>query len=171
MRKIALLIEDNYQVLEAWYPYLFFRGESFETLFVGPGRARTYRSKEGYPAEEEVSIQNADASDFDAVIVPGGYAPDMMRRDRRMVDFVREMDSRNKVVAAICHGPWMLVSAGILQGRKATSFFAIRDDVVNAGAEWTDREVVVDGNLITSRVPGDLPAFCDAIRKTLRKGQ
>ena len=109
------------------------------------------------------------AVEFDAVVVPGGYAPDMMRRHPAMVALVREAVEQGKVVAAICHAGWMLVSAGVLKGRKATSFFSIKDDLVAAGATWLDQEVVVDGNLITSRKPDDLPAFCRAIVAALSK--
>jgi len=107
------------------------------------------------------------APDFDALIIPGGYAPDRMRRHKAMVDLVRDVFARGKVVAAICHGAWMLVSADVLRGRKATCFFAIKDDLVNAGALYEDREVVRDGNLVTSRKPDDLPAFCRAILQAL----
>jgi len=109
------------------------------------------------------------AVEFDAVIVPGGYAPDMMRRHDAMVGLVREAAQQGKVVAAICHAGWMLVSAGIVNGRRATSFFSIKDDLIAAGAKWEDSEVVVDGNLITSRKPDDLPAFCRAIVGALSK--
>lgn len=168
MKRVAVLIEDHYQVLEAWYPYLYLKGEGFEPVFVGPGRAKTYGSKEGYPAKEELAVDQAKAEDFAAVVIPGGYAPDMMRRSRAMIDFVKAMDSKGKVVAAICHGPWIPASAGILKGRKATSYFAIKDDVSNAGATWLDEEVVVDGNLISSRDPYDLPAFCKRIVEAIR---
>jgi protease I len=168
MKRVAVFVEDHYQVLEVWYPYLYLRGEAFETVFVGPGRSKTYSSKQGYPVEEELSIDKANPADFDAVVIPGGYAPDMMRRHPAMIDFVKVMDSAGKVVAAICHGPWIAASAGILKGRKVTSFFAIKDDVVNAGATWLDQDVVVDGNLISSRDPYDLPAFCKQIAKALK---
>ena len=166
--KIAVLVEDQYQVLEVWYPYLRFREEGMETVLVGTGAKKEYKSKEGYPAPEELSIKQAKTDDFDAVIIPGGYAPDILRRYKEVNDFVREMDKRKKVVASICHGGWVLVSAGILKGRKATSFSAIKDDMVNARAEFLDEEVVVDGNLITSRNPYDLPAFCREIINKLR---
>ena len=108
------------------------------------------------------------AADFDAVIIPGGYAPDLMRRYPDMVRLVREAFEAGVVVAAICHAGWMLVSAGVLKGKEATCFFAIKDDLVNAGAIYLDQEVVVDGNLITSRTPTDLPAFCRAIVAALK---
>jgi len=167
MKKIAVLIEDNYQVLEAWYPYLRIREEGFNTVFVGTGRKKEYNSKEGYPAPEELKIAEIDVVDFDGVVIPGGYAPDILRRDKGIIYLVREMDKEKKLVAAICHAGWVCVSAGILEGRAATCFSAIKDDVINAGAKYIDKEVVVDGNLITSRNPYDLPYFCKEIIKFL----
>jgi protease I len=167
MRKVAVLVEDNYQVLEVWYPYLRLREEGFQTLLVGTGRGN-YKSKEGYPAQEELSISKAKAADFDAVVIPGGYAPDILRRYKEINNFVKEMFEKGKIVASICHGGWVLVSAGILKGKTATSFSAIKDDLINAQAEFVDKEVVVDANLITSRNPYDLPAFCREIIKKLK---
>jgi protease I len=117
----------------------------------------------------DLGAEEALAEDFDAVVIPGGYAPDHMRRNKAMVDLVRTAAEQGKIVAAICHAGWMLVSAGVLKGRKATCFVAIRDDLVNAGAEYHDQEVVQDGNLITSRFPADLPAFCRTIIAALKK--
>lgn len=162
MKRVAVLVEEAYQVLEVWYPYLRLREQGFETVLVGTGK-KTYKSKDGYPAEEELSVQKARAADFDAVVIPGGWAPDFLRRYREVNTFVKDMFEQGKVVAAICHGGWVLVSAGVANGKKATSFIAIKDDMVNAGADFMDQEVVVDGNLITSRNPYDLPAFCREI--------
>jgi len=167
--KVAVLVEDMYQVLEVWYPYLRFREEGIQTVFVGTGRKKEYPSKEGYPAPEELPIDKAKVADFDAVVIPGGFAPDYLRRHASVNNFVSEMHDKGKVVAAICHGGWVLVSAGILKGKKATAFSAIKDDMVNAGASFIDKEVVVDGNLVTSRNPYDLPAFSAAILKLLKK--
>jgi len=164
--KVAVLVEDNYQVLEVWYPYLRLREDGIETILVGTGIKREYKSKEGYPAIEELSIKKARVDDFSGVVIPGGYAPDILRRYKEVNDFVREMYKKNKIVAAICHGGWVLVSAGIVKDKKVTGFYAIKDDLVNAGGKFIDKEVVVDGNLITSRNPYDLPAFC---REILRK--
>lgn len=161
--KVAMLVEDHYQVLEVWYPYLRLREEGIETIFVGPGRKNEYGSKEGYPVREEVSIKNVSADEFDGVIVPGGYAPDLLRRSKEIINFVKDIDAKGKLLAAICHAGWVLVSADVLKGRKATCYFAIKDDVVNAGAEFIDKEVVVDKNLITARTPDDLPLFCAEI--------
>jgi protease I len=167
-KKVAILVEDQYQVLEVWYPYLYLRGEGIEALLVGTGSKKEYRSKEGYPAAEEVSIKDIKAGDFDGVVIPGGYAPDILRRYKEVNKFVKDMSGAGKAVAAICHGGWVLVSAGILKGRKATAFSAIKDDMVNAGAKFSDEEVVVDGNLITSRNPYDLPVFCREILRFLK---
>lgn len=166
--KIAVLIEDNYQVLEVWYPYFRLREEGITTVLVGTGKGR-YSSKEGYPAEEEESIKQVNQDMFDGVIIPGGFAPDILRRHKEINDFVYRMFKEKKLVASICHGGWVLVSARILKGRRATSFFAIKDDLMNAGAEFIDKEVVVDENLITSRNPYDLPAFCAGIITYLKK--
>ena len=168
MKKVAVLIEDHYQVLEVWYPYLRLRENNIKTVFIGPGRKKTYLSKEGYPVEEDLEVKDAKVSDFDAVVVPGGYAPDMLRRDTRINRFVEEMSDAGKLVAAICHAGSVLVSAGVLSGKTATCFHAIKDDVVNAGANYVDKEVVVDGNLITSRNPYDLPAFCTEVVNYLK---
>lgn len=168
-KKAAILIEDNYQVLEVWYPYLRLKEEGIETVMVGTGRNKEYKSKEGYPADEQMSIDNADADDFECVIIPGGYAPDILRRNSSINEFVRDMFKQGKVVAAICHGPWVLVSAGVLEDMKSTSFYAIKDDVVNAGSHWEDKEVIVDRNLITSRNPYDLPVFCSEIIRHIKQ--
>jgi protease I len=169
MARFAVLIEDNYQIVEAWYPYLRLREDGGETVFVGSGRSKTYTSKEGYPANEERSIDSVNVDDFDGVVIPGGYAADMMRRKPRMAQFVREMYDARKLVAAICHAGWMLASAGILKGKRATGFPSIKDDMVNAGAMYVDEEVVVDGNLVTSRRPTDLPAFCREILRVVNE--
>ena len=168
MKKVAVLLEDHYQVLEVWYPYLRLREDGIKTVFVGTGK-KQYVSKEGYPADQELSIKDADPDEFDGLIIPGGYAPDILRRHKEVNDFVKTMDKKKKLVAGICHAGWVLVSAGILKGRKATCFSAIKDDVVNAGADYLDQEVVVDANLITSRNPFDLPAFCREIIKYLKR--
>lgn len=168
LRRVAVLIEDQYQVLEAWYPYLRLQEEGIEAVFVAPEK-KIYKSKEGYPAGAEVSIRQAKTGDFDGVIIPGGYAPDILRRYKEIVDFVRKMHGKNKLVAAICHGGWVLASAGLLKDRNVTGYFAIKDDLVHAGAHYQDEAVVVDGKLVTSRKPEDLPAFCRAILGCLKK--
>jgi protease I len=168
-KRIAILAENMYQEMELWVPFYRFREEGAEVKVVGAGGATSYASKHGYPVPVDVQADAVSAVEFDAVVVPGGYAPDMMRRHESMVRLVREASQQGKVVAAICHAGWMLVSAGIVKGKKATSFFSIKDDLVAAGAHWMDAEVVVDGTLITSRKPDDLPAFCRAIITALSK--
>ena len=165
--KIAVLVEDHYQVLEVWYPYLRLREEGIETVLLGPAK-RSYKSKEGYPAEAELAINQDEVSDFEGVVIPGGYAPDILRRYPEVNKFVKDMDAKGKLVAAICHAGWVLVSAGVLRSRRATCFSAIKDDLVNAGAEFIDKAVVVDKNLITSRNPYDLPYFCTEIIRFLK---
>ncbi len=164
--KVAVLVEDLYQVIELWYPYLRLREEGIDTVLVGTGK-KEYKSKDGYPAKEELSIKKARVDAFDGVVIPGGYAPDLLRRYEEVIAFVKKMYEHNKLVAAICHAGWVPISAGIVKGKNATCFFSIKDDLINAGANFIDKEVVVDGNLITSRNPYDLPYFCAEIIKFL----
>lgn len=166
-RRIAVLVADQYQELEVWYPLLRFREDGAETVAVGTQAGQTYTSKKGYPVVADKSVGEAHAADFDVVIIPGGWAPDTLRQDERVLKFVRDMDRAGKIVAAICHAGWVLCSADIVRGRKATCFKAIKDDLIHAGAKYVDEEVVVEGNLITSRVPTDLPAFCREVAKAL----
>ncbi|HYL36679.1 MAG TPA: type 1 glutamine amidotransferase domain-containing protein [Bryobacteraceae bacterium] len=161
-KKIAILVDAMYQEMELWVPYYRFLEAGADCVLVGAEAGKTYLSKLGYPATARLSYESVSADDFDGVIVPGGYAPDHIRRHAKANQFVKDMDAQGKLVAAICHAGWVLCSAGILKGRRATCFFAIRDDLVNAGARYLDEEVVVDRNLVTSRQPDDLPAFCRA---------
>ena len=169
-KRIAVLAEDNFEDLELWYPLIRMREEGADVSVVGMRDVETYHGKHGLPVEVDVAAQDVSGDEFDAVIIPGGYAPDHMRRHppmiefvRRMLDLVRRVDQRGGVVAMICHAGWVPISAGIVRGRQVTSVSAIRDDLQNAGANWVDQEVVVDKNLISSRYPDDLPAFCRAI--------
>ena len=166
-KRVVLLAENNYEDLELWVPYYRLKEEGAEVTIVGTGSSQTYTSKHGYPVEVNKEAKEIDMSQYDGVVIPGGYAPDMMRRFPEMVKIVREANQKGKIIAAICHAGWMLVSAGILKGKKVTGVSAIKDDLVNAGANYVDEEVVRDGNLITSRKPGDLPAFCREILKAL----
>ncbi|HAM60011.1 MAG TPA: protease [Candidatus Rokubacteria bacterium] len=168
-KRIAILAENLYQEMELWVPYYRLKEEGAEVKVVGAGGATSYASKHGYPVNVDAQAEAVSAMELDAVIVPGGYAPDMMRRHEAMVRLVREAAQHGKVVAAICHAGWMLASADVVRGKDVTSFFSIKDDMVNAGARWVDRDVVVDGTLITSRKPDDLPAFCREIVRALSK--
>jgi len=161
-KRIAILVDNIYQDQEVWYPYFRFKEAGAHVVTVAAKAGETYTSKHGYPITSDATYDSLRAADFDGVIVPGGYAPDIIRRHAAANRFVHEMDKQGKLVAAICHGPWVLCSADMLKGRKATCFFAIKDDVIHAGAKYEDAEVVIDGNLVTSRKPEDLPAFCRA---------
>ncbi len=158
-KKVIVLVESMFNIFEFWYPFYRLKEAGAEVCVVGSGSAKTYPGKDGTVAKVDADAGDVSVSDYDGVIIPGGYAPDMMRRYPAMVDLVKDFDTAGKVVAAICHAGWMLASAKILNGRTVTSFFAIKDDLIHAGADWVDREVVKDGNLVTSRTPDDLPAF------------
>lgn len=165
--RIALFVEELYNELEFWYPYYRMIEAGYDVIVVGTGRQESFVSKAGMPVKPHTTAGQVNAAELAAVIIPGGFAPDKMRINPDMLRIVREMHSEGKVVASICHAGWVLISAGILKGKRATGCIMIKDDLVNAGAEYLDQEVVVDGNLITSRVPDDLPAFCREILKKL----
>jgi protease I len=139
-----------------------------EVVLVGPKAGETYPSKLGYPARADAAAADVTADRFAAVVIPGGFSPDYVRRSEAMVKLVRDIHAQGKPVAAICHGPWVLCSTPALKGRKATGFHSIKDDMVNAGATFVDQEVCVDGNVITSRKPDDLPAFMRALLGALQ---
>ena len=165
-KKVVLLVEDMYNDLEFWYPYYRLREAGAEVVIAGAGKDQ-YTGKAGLPAKADADVKKLSVADFDGLVIPGGYAPDLMRRHPAMVKLVKDFDEAGKVVAAICHAGWMLASAKILAKRRMTSFFAIKDDMIHAGADWVDQEVVTDGNLITSRTPDDLPVFMKAIIQAL----
>ncbi len=159
MKKVAILVENFYQDLELWYPKMRLGEAGHEGIFVGPERGQTYHGKYGYPCKCDLSFANAYSKDFDGLVVPGGFAPDRLRKEKGVLALVQAMHEEEKPIAFICHGGWVAISAKILKGKKATSFDAIKDDMENAGAIWLDEPCVVDGNLISSRTPADLPAF------------
>ena len=167
-KKIAIMVDEMYQVLEVWYPYYRFIEAGLEVNLVAAEAKKQYHSKEGYPCVSEFAAARADAVEYDCMVVPGGFAPDFMRRDAEVIQFANDMVNAGKVIAAICHGGWLLCSTDAYKGRKATCFMAIKDDIKNAGAEYIDAECVVDGSLITSRKPDDLPAFCTAVLDALK---
>jgi len=167
-KRVLIPVEEMFNTFEFWYPYYRLKEAGCEVVVMGSGSAETYTGKPGTQVKVDVSADQVSAADFDGMVIPGGYAPDIMRRYPKMVQLVRDFYESGKVVAAICHAGWMLASAEILRGRSVTSFFSIKDDMVHAGAEWVDEEVVVDGKLITSRKPDDLPAFMRAIIKALK---
>ena len=168
-KKVIILAEEMYNEFELWYPYYRLLEAGAEVTLVGTGSAPVYRSKIGLPVTVHAGADQIDYQNFQGLIIPGGYAPDHMRRYPSMVRLVKDVFSAGKVVAAICHAGWMLASAEVVRGKTVTSFFAIKDDLIHAGAEWVDQEVVVDGNLITSRKPDDLPAFMRAVIALMQK--
>lgn len=166
-KHIAIFVEAEYQDMEVHYPRYRLKEEGIEVFVIGTGSSNRYVGKYGYPVGVDLDASSAKSSDFDGLIIPGGWAPDKMRLCRPMVEFVRAMMEQRKVIGCICHGGWLLASAGVVKGKRLTSYEAIRDDLVNAGALWVDEEVVVDGNLITARKPDDLPAFMREVIRAL----
>src|SRR5215210_3724503 len=159
-----------YEDLELWYPKIRLEEEGARTVVAGTGE-KTYQGKRGYPITVDTSVDQIRAADFDALVIPGGYAPDIMRRSEELLQLTREIYQAGKPVAFICHAGWVPISARIVKGKRGTSVGAIKDDLVNAGMLWEDSPVVVDGNLISSRTPADLPLFCKAIIAALEESR
>lgn len=167
VKKIAFLATDGYEDLELHYPRIRLNEAGYETELISLHR-REIKGKFGYPIKPDKLIKEANPNDYDGVIIPGGTVnPDHLRRDKNILNFVIKINEDGRLVGAICHAGWVLISAKIVSGRKATSYFAIRDDMVNAGAIFEDLPVVIDDNLITSRMPNDLPDFMKAVLKFL----
>jgi protease I len=167
-KKVIIPVEQMFNDLEFWYPYYRLKEAGAHVTVVGSGSAEQYIGKSGTTIKVDANADQVKVSEFDGIVIPGGYAPDHMRRYPEMIALVKNLFEDRKTVAAICHAGWMLASAKILEGRNVTSFFAIKDDLIHAGANWIDEEVVVDGNLITSRKPDDLPAFMKAVITALK---
>src|SRR5690242_12436671 len=169
--RACVLVEQQYQEMEVWYPIYRLREAGAKVTVVGPESGQNYPSKLGYPCKSDRAAKDVSAQDFDILVIPGGYAPDYLRRDEAVLRLVSTMAEQGKVVAAICHGPWVLCSTQALKGRKLTCFSAIKDDVQNAGGRYVDEEVVRDGNLVTSRKPDDLPAFLRTLLEAAREAK
>ena len=167
---ILILVGPEYEDLEVWYPKLRLEEAGYETKLAGIGES-VYRGKHGYPCPVDGHVRDFPAAELVGILAPGGWAPDKLRRDRDVLERVREVHEAGKMVATICHGPWILISAGIVRGRRLTSTVGIRDDVVNAGAEWVDEPAVIDGTIVSARVPKDLPAFARAMLTVLEGGK
>lgn len=167
MNKVLILIEEMYEDLELWYPKIRLEEAGFKTVVAGLKEGHIYKGKHGYPCQADVSFKDIKTKEFSGLIIPGGYAPDKLRLYPEVLKMVKEFNKAKKLVAFICHAGWVPISAGILKDRKATSYKAIKDDMVNAGVRWADKEVVVDENMISSRNPADLPAFMKAILRFL----
>jgi len=161
-RRVLFFAAPYYEDLELWYPKIRLEEEGAATVVAGLGEP-TYQGKRGYPLTVDTSVDAVEAADFDALVIPGGWAPDIMRRNQRLLELTRAFHDAGKPIAFICHAGWVPISAGIVRGRRGTSVGAIRDDLVNAGMQWEDRPVVIDGNLISSRTPADLGEFCKAL--------
>jgi len=157
-----------YEDLELWYPKIRLEEEGARTVVAGTGE-KTYQGKRGYPLTVDTEVELIQAAEFDGLVIPGGYAPDIMRRSQKLLQLTRKIYQAGKPVAFICHAGWVPISAGIVRGRRGTSVGAIKDDLVNAGMLWEDSPVVVDGNLISSRTPADLPQFCKALIAALKE--
>lgn len=167
MNSILIFVEEMYEDLELWYPKIRLEEAGFKTVIAGPEAGKTYQGKHGYPCKADIDFDKVDVSRFAALVIPGGYAPDKIRRHARALEIVKQMNEAKKPIAFICHAGWVPISAKILKGKKATCFSSIKDDLENAGAHYFDQPVVVDGNLISSRTPADLPEFCKALIKAV----
>lgn len=167
MRSILILVHHFYEDLELWYPKIRLEEAGFKTEIAALVRGETYNGKHGYPCKSDLSFDEVKSGSFAGLVIPGGYAPDHLRRFPRVLQIVQEMHHANKPIAFICHAGWVPISAQILKGRHVTGYSAIQDDLKNAGAHYSDKAVVVDGNLISSRTPADLPEFCKALLKAL----
>jgi protease I len=160
MSKILFFIDDGVEEIEFQYPYYRFQEDGFEVEGVGAKAKETYIGKHGIPITSDLSPKDVDIDEYDALVIPGGRAPERMRVNKDLVSIVKAAYEKGKVIAAICHGPQILIEADILRNKKATCYKTVSTDLKNAGATFVDESVVVDGNLITSRFPDDLPNFC-----------
>ena len=166
-QRILMFVGDIYEDLELWYPKLRMIEAGAEVVLAGPDEGVKYKGKNGYPCVSDAAISDMSSSDFDGLIVPGGFMPDSLRRDPKVLELVREFSDAGKLVAAICHGGWIPISAGVYSGVRVTGSPGIKDDLVNAGALWEDAAVVVDRHFVSSRRPDDLPDFCRGILEFL----
>lgn len=168
-QKILILVADHYEDLELQYPKYRLLEAGAQIVVAGAKAGETYKGKNGYPCKADIAFDKVKVADYSALIIPGGYAPDILRRIPKVLEITREFDKKKKLIAFICHAGWVPISAKIIDGVKCTSFGAIKDDMINAGAKWVDQAVVIDKHFITSRSPEDLPVFCPAIIDYLKK--
>lgn len=166
MKKVGILLENLFNEEEFIYPYHRLK-EDFEVIIIGSEKDKTYTSENGVKFTSDIASKDVDPQDLDALFIPGGYSPDYMRRCQATIDLVKKVDKENKIIAAICHGPWMLASCVDLKGKDVTSFYSIKDDLVNAGANWIDKETVVSENILTARTPKDLSSLVKAFVEKL----
>jgi protease I len=168
-RRVLIFVEADYEDLELWYPRLRLEEAGAHVVVAGPEAGKTYRGKHGYPCPADADIPEMESADFDGVVCPGGWCPDKLRRDPHVLRLVREFAAAGQLVAAICHGGWIPISANVYRGVKVTGSPGIKDDLVNAGALFEDAPVVVDRHFVSSRKPADLPDFCRAMIAVLAK--
>lgn len=169
-RHVLIFVGDDYEDLELWYPKLRLEEAGAAVTLAGQKAGQQYTGKNGYPCESDVAIADVRSASFDGVILVGGWMPDKLRRDAKVLELIREFAAAGKMIASICHGPWMAISAGVCRGVKMTSTPGIKDDLINAGAQWIDAAVVVDRHFISSRRPPDLPAFGASLVQHLGQG-
>jgi len=167
MPRILVFVEQYYEDLELWYPKIRLEEEGFEVLVAGPEK-KVYDGKNGYPCRPDVLIDDVKTADYAGLVIPGGWAPDKLRRLPRVLEITREFNEAGRTIGMICHAGWVPISAKIVKGRTVTGVSAIKDDLENAGAKFVDRAVVTDGNLVSSRTPKDLPDFCRGLIESLR---
>ena len=165
--QILCFVGDDYEDLELWYPKLRLEEAGATVVLAGQIAGHKYIGKNGYPAVSDTDVADMNAADFQGVIVPGGWLPDKLRRDAHVLKLVSDFEAQGKLIASVCHGPWIDISANVVRGYKYTSTPGIKDDVINAGAEWIDAPLVVDRNHVSSRRPSDLPDFCKGILQVL----
>lgn len=167
-RRILTFVGDMYEDLELWYPKLRLIEAGAEVVVAGEKAGGQYDGKNGYPCVADAAIALMRAADFDGLVIPGGFMPDKLRRDQDVLQLVRDFDAAGKLIAAICHGGWIPISAGVYRGVRVTGSRGIKDDLVNAGAVWEDAPVVIDRHFVTSRKPDDLPDFCRGILQVMQ---
>lgn len=166
-RRVLMFVGDTYEDLELWYPKLRLAEAGAKVIVAGQKAGQEYAGKNGYPCVSDEAIARMRVADFDGLVLPGGFMPDKLRRDIDVLQLVRDFADANKLVAAICHGGWIAISAGVYRGVRVTGSLGIKDDLVNAGAIWEDAPVVIDGKFVSSRKPDDLPDFCRGILTVL----
>ncbi len=164
---ILILAGSDYEDLELWYPKLRLLEAGAGVTVAGPAAETTYHGKHGYPCVSDAAIADMEVADFQGLVVPGGWMPDKLRRDPAVLQLVRDFNAAEKMIAAICHGGWVPISAGVYQGVNVTGSPGIKDDLINAGAVWQDAPLVIDRHFVSSRRPDDLPQFCQGILQVL----
>jgi protease I len=170
-QKILIFVADEYEDLELQYPKYRFLEANKKIVIAGEKQDVTYKGKHGYPCKADCSFEDVSVSKFSALIIPGGYAPDKLRKNPKVLEITKQFHEQKKLIAFICHAGWIPISAQIIKNIKCTSYYSIKDDMVNAGCEWIDEPVVIDQHFISSRSPDDLPYFCPAIIDYLNKAE